>query len=86
MRKKILISMGVIVFALAVAVNINTITGESSWTDIALSDVEALSQAECSMPNPYGGYCYEPDTRCCSSCAWCGCSFSGYSNDWCYYG
>jgi hypothetical protein len=87
MKKKILILMGMVVFAVAVSLNVNTIASDGKWVDVVLSDVEALSQAECSYSNPYGGHCYTADTSCCGgTCGWCGCMFNGMSSSWCYYG
>jgi hypothetical protein len=86
MKKKILGVAIVAAIALVSGWNISQSKSDVALSDMALAKVEALAQAEitCSSPNPYGGQCYV--AQGCGSGSWCGCYFSGYQSDFCYYG
>ncbi|MDR2119829.1 MAG: NVEALA domain-containing protein [Tannerella sp.] len=91
MKKKILVFMIVMAIVALAGWNVSQSRSEEGLSDVALENVEALAEGEatitCSNPNsnPYGGQCYEMDTTSCGG-SWCGCRFSGYQSDFCYYG
>jgi hypothetical protein len=88
MKKRVLIFMSVMAVAALASWNVSQSGSKVVLSDMALTGTEALAQEEatitCTYPNSYGGQCHE--AYGCNGNPWCGCRFSGYQSDFCYYG
>jgi hypothetical protein len=89
MKKKVLSVMFITAVAVGAGWNVGQSVSDTFLSDVALNGMEAMASEEftitCSGPNPYGGQCYDVKTEGCGN-PWCGCEFSGYQADFCYYG
>ena len=70
--------------------NVSQAGSEKVLSDMALVNSEALAQGEeatitCTYPNSYGGLCHAMDTQSCGG-GFCGCYFTGFQSNFCYYG
>jgi hypothetical protein len=88
MKKKGLIFMIVTAVAALAGWNVSQSGNEVALLDMTLTGTEALALEEvtitCTSPNTYGGQCHE--AYGCNGNPWCGCRFTGYQSDFCYYG
>jgi hypothetical protein len=91
MKNKIIYSIAILAVTVLAAINMSVNTQDNALSDVSLSNVEALAYEldevtiTCTYPNSYGGLCHEMDTESCGG-SWCGCRFTGFQSDFCYYG
>ena len=84
MKKRVILgSIAAIAVMTVAGWNISQSKSDAILSDVALDRVEALAQ-EITCSGSSGGQCFRSDYNCGGS--WCGCYFSGYQSDFCYYG